>query len=460
MNIANKTMFHVKLFFKKSIHSISFPLLLKLRKKYGYTFKKNKNSDDYVIALRKDDFKNYLSFFDSKVDFLADYIITKYKINFNNNINKNNIMILYSMIYDTGGHTEFALRFIDIMKDEHSITNFILGITGYSCGENCSYFAPIKYKKMSDTCDTIDVSMIRNLDEKLINFFNTLIEKNIGTIFVNIHPDDYFGALLLKVVKKSNIKVIYINHADQCPFIAGINYSDVIITRKINNHSISKNVDENIPTEEFLFLERDIDSYRKYDEVELYDFKKSLNIDENAVVSITACPFGKIKSENNNYLNLIKKLLIENKNLFHILIGINEENNIRFIKNYINDDSIMERLKVLPSTTEFDKYLQISDIFIDSFPQGVALTLLDCMRNRVVPIVKVNSVEPVLSFQMYMPENYVYNCFTEEMMYKIITNICQNKNIINDIAKENYAYYKHKYDINSVKSQYKRLIYE
>ena len=61
------------------------------------TFKKNKNSDDYVIALRKDDFKKYLKFFDSKVDFLADYIISKYKINFNDNIDKNNILILYSI---------------------------------------------------------------------------------------------------------------------------------------------------------------------------------------------------------------------------------------------------------------------------------------------------------------------------------------------------------------------------
>ena len=100
----------------------------------------------------------------------------------------------------------------------------------------------------------------------------------------------------------------------------------------------------------------------------------------------------------------------------------------------------------------------MADLFIDSFPQGSALTLIDCLRNKTVPIVKVNTRYPYKSFQCYLPKDYDYACKTPKEMHNKINYLIKNKNLLKSLQDELYSYYQDRYDIQKVKQFYMEIL--
>ena len=165
---------------------------------------------------------------------------------------------------------------------------------------------------------------------------------------------------------------------------------------------------------------------------EISKIKQNLNIDKNMFVTLTGCSTRKL---NNQYYSLIKKMLKENKNITHILVTDPKKHNL--IRKKIGEKS---RLILLDFCPNFDEYIQLADIYIDSFPQGSALTLVDCIKYKKPVIVRANLKEPIRSFEEYLYPNYPYTCTTNKEMLAKINKIANDKKEYEEISKKVYEH--------------------
>ena len=89
------------------------------------------------------------------------------------------ILILNSEIYDTGGHTELALRYAEVFHDKYPIYFYITNVFK----RNDDEIAPEKSKIIRELVSEFYISSKEvNLDKKIIELYNYIIEKKITTI--------------------------------------------------------------------------------------------------------------------------------------------------------------------------------------------------------------------------------------------------------------------------------------
>lgn len=366
----------------------------------------------------------------------------------------NKLLILNSAIYDSGGHTEVALRLSNVLKNDFDITFLVNNFFSINSEE----LAPVKTSLIKKIVKFVEFEP-QTYEEKIKKLYSYIIDNQFSTIFVNIHPYDVISTVVLALIKKyTAIKICFFNHADH-NFSLATSFADILITRLENNKPLVKYLKNNKKLVNVSFLEKTNQPsvYRKQD---IDKKKEELGISQESFISLTGASFYKILSDSNQpYLKLINNLLKDNPTLVHIIIGNEYDNDKNIINKYIKKEFIdNKRLIILPPTSDFDFYINMADLFIDSFPQGSALTLIDCLRNKTVPIVKVNTRYPYKSFQCYLPKDYDYACKTPKEMHNKINYLIKNKNLLKSLQDELYSYYQDRYDIQKVKQFYMEIL--
>lgn len=366
----------------------------------------------------------------------------------------NKLLILNSAIYDFGGHTEVALRLSNVLKNDFDITFLVNNFFSINSEE----LAPVKTSLIKKIVKFVEFEP-QTYEEKIKKLYSYIIDNQFSTIFVNIHPYDVISTVVLALIKKyTAIKICFFNHADH-NFSLATSFADILITRLENNKPLVKYLKNNKKLVNVSFLEKTNQPsvYRKQD---IDKKKEELGISQESFISLTGASFYKILSDSNQpYLKLINNLLKDNPTLVHIIIGNKYDNDKNIINKYIKKEFIdNKRLIILPPTSDFDFYINMADLFIDSFPQGSALTLIDCLRNKTVPIVKVNTRYPYKSFQCYLPKDYDYACKTPKEMHNKINYLIKNKNLLKSLQDELYSYYQDRYDIQKVKQFYMEIL--
>ena len=96
-------------------------------------------------------------------------------------------------------------------------------------------------------------------------------------------------------------------------------------------------------------------------------------------------------------------------------------------------------------TPEFEKFIQISDLYIDSFPQGTALTLIDCIKHKKPVVIKINEKDPIRSFEEYLYPNYEYAFKTSKGMFNGISKLANDKNEYEKTSENVWHFFKNKY---------------
>lgn len=355
------------------------------------------------------------------------------------------ILILNTQIYDSGGHTEVALRFIKEFKDDFLIDFYITSLSELT--ENT---APIKSKIIKDMANEFYHPIFHDYDKKIFDLYNRIIENKYTTIFVNIHMYDVVGCAVLGLLKKhTNINIIYFNHADHF-YCLGTDFADVIITRLKNNKPVTPYLENKKNVHQALFLENN--EVNHYSAKEIMDLKARLNIPQNAFITISGSSFYKFGDE---YFELIKKILDNNENVYHIFVCDVKKTGFDKMHKIINHHPRFIQTNFVPN---FDLYIQTSDLFIDSFPQGSALTLIDCIKHSKPVVVKINTSDKTKSFEMYLADDYEYSCTTSNDMYQKACELINDKAKYAKTAKEVRSFYEKTYDVNKVKQKYWELI--
>lgn len=400
------------------------------------------------------------NFFDKEIENMSDILIKKSGFQFkelseSQGAKNKDILIISSELYDTGGHTELALRFIQSFKEDYNVHFLLTGLHGAD-----NFSTPKKQETIKqEAFSYYEVPNSVNYEEKFFLLCEYIKNNNFSTIIVNIHMFDVVAAMLLCAVKKgTGINILFINHADHF-FSLATNFADYIFTRLEKGKPLLKYLSQHGNLKDFLFLER-TNEKSCYSSQQIVEEKQRLKIPEDSFITLTGAPDYKIFSDKSQpYLKLIKKLLDKNSKMVHVIIGASYEKNKAMIDKIIGENLVKQnRIIFLEPTPDFDFYICLSDLYIDSFPQGSALTLLDCSRNFIPTVVKVNKKYPTKSFQMYMPKDYEYACENTEEMFDKIIRLMTDKNEYDKISKEVREHYIKTYSIQAVKQKYMELI--
>ena len=353
------------------------------------------------------------------------------------------ILILCSEIYDFGGHTEIALNYINSFCGDYKILFYLTNIF-----HNDEKFAAVKSQKIKTSVEDYYLSSSNtSYIEKIFELYNYIIENKITTINVNMHMNDVVACAVLYLVQKyTNINVIFWNHADHF-YSLGTDYCDKLVTRCKNGQSITPYLINNkkVIQMPFLIAEKD---YKCHDNI-----REKLNIPKDSFVTLTGCRISKLSD---SYFSLIKKVLNENKNIYHILVTNCEPKIINKLQKKYKLNS--ERFILQNVTPYFDDYINASNLYIDSFPQGSALTLVDCIKYSVPVAVKINKEFPIKSFEEYLYPSYELASETEKGLFDIILNISNDLTFYKLMKSKVYDYFKNTYSLEHTLSKYEELI--
>lgn len=358
------------------------------------------------------------------------------------------ILILNSEINDNGGHTEIALRYINAFKDDFPIYFYLTALRNSSIDT-----APAKSQIIKENVyQYYESSDDLNFAQKVVELYNYIIENKITTINVNMHMDDVISCAALGLIKKyTNINIVFWNHGDHWYSLA-TDFADIIITRCKNNTAITPYLKNYKNVMSLPFLLKD-DSSKIHSKEEIFNKKSELNIPKNSFVTMTGCILDKVDK---NYFNLVKKILEKNPSVYHIFICTMKNNKKRELKNFMGKNS--NRFIILDFVSDFDFYIQLADLYIDSFPQGSALTLVDFIKHSKPVLIKINESESIRSFEEYLYDDYEYSCKTADEMYEKACKIINNKDEYAKISKKVKNHYDVFYNFEKIKSKHRVFI--
>lgn len=340
------------------------------------------------------------------------------------------ILFLNTELYDTGGHTELLLRYVDVFSKDYLI--YVYNTSTFKQEERALKKSILLKRKAHNYY----LSKCEGFVDKLKECYEYILEHKISTVNVNIHPDDLVGASVLYLLKKhTNINIIFFNHASHY-FCLGTIYANKIISGIKDGLAISPYLRgyDNLISLPFLMGG------------EKLSLKEELNIPENAIISLTGCASSKLKEE---YFSLIKRLLQKEERLYHIWVGGASDMNLGFKD---------ERFIRVDFSANFNDYIDLCDFYIDSFPQGSALTLVDCIRRSKPVIIKINEEEKFRSFEEYLYEDYELACKSSEAMYNCALRLINDKDFYKAMQERVLRHYEKTYSINTVKPLYEDLI--
>lgn len=374
------------------------------------------------------------------------------------NLQKDNkkIGFLATEISDIGGHTK-CIKDLIVSLSNHYEQILFLGKKSASINN-----APTSYNIIKKYAQIYGVdSNLLFLKKKCKDFCNKIISSNIKTLLVYIHPDDVFGTAVLAYLKNTtDIEIIYFNHASHYP-VLGMSFADVIlegmpttekVTQEQRHFTNTKIIGlQSLPKGETVYYSND----------ELQNLRNNLGIKADEFVTMSGGSSYKFFDKENNsaYFEMIKNLLKKEPKLKHVIISqFNSEQNSTIRRIFSNCSELKNRIVFVPYQTNFDKYFQMADVFIDSFPVSSALTQIDLMRNKVASVVKINREIPEFSFHEYQMPDYPYMFENVEDMERAIIELLHDENKRNEIIEKNYKFWLKTYESSVVRDKYIKII--
>lgn len=374
------------------------------------------------------------------------------------NLKKDNkkIGFLATEIYDTGGHTKCIKDLIVSLSNDYEQILFLSKKSASIDNAPISYNIIKKYAQIYG----VDSNLLF-LKKKCKDFCNKIISSNIKTLLVYIHPDDVFGTAVLAYLKNTtDIKIIYFNHASHFP-VLGMSFSDIILegmptTEKVTHeqrHFTNTKIIglQSLPKGKTIYYSND----------KLQNLRNNLEIKADEFVTMSGGSSYKFFDKENNsaYFEMIKNLLKKEPKLKHVIISqFNSKQNSTIRRIFSNCPKLKNRIVFVPYQTNFDKYFQMADVFIDSFPVSSALTQIDLMRNKVASVVKINREIPEFSFHEYQMPDYPYMFEKVEDMERAIIELLHDENKRKVIIARNYDYWLKTYESSVVRDKYIKII--
>lgn len=358
------------------------------------------------------------------------------------------ILFLATQLYDTGGHTRLLLNMLSLFSGEFSMRLICTNSHG-----NASTYAPLAMQEIENiSCNYCEIDEKLNGIERISAIKEIIFNSNPTTIVSFLHMDDSYAFVALDSLRKiSNFYFIYLNHADHT-FALGTYLADIILTRTKNGNPTSPYL-KNRKTTHLPFLLNNFQGQEQLSQETKEELYRKHLLPRDSKISLSSGPTYKFTK---NYFIFLKKLLHENKELHHVLITNLTGSEKTLVLEEMEE--VADRIRILDFTTHFDAYIHLADIFVDSFDQGAALTLVDCMRLQTPVVARKNTKNPFLSFEDYLPSHYGYIASCDEQMLKMCSQLLNDEHAYKEAQKLCFDFFKAKYSPDKVKNAYTELL--
>lgn len=367
------------------------------------------------------------------------------------------IAYLATKLFDMGGHSKCLRDLLYALDGKYEQKLFLTQV--YNLEKNAKNIIPdIKKYCTIEGTDFLIIKFHQQLKE--------LVEKisaySPRALFVFIHPDDVFGAAVLSVLRQKGIQILFMNHASHFPAV-GMTFADIICEGLPSIVKIT-NEKRHLYNTKIIGIQSLAEGDTiYYSAEELKKKKKEIGIQDGNLISMSGGFSYKFFDANggSEYFEMILRILQKKRNLNHVIMGdftSKQKNTINEI--FRNSPNEKQRLIFLPFQTDFDKYFQCADVFIDSFPVSSALTQIDLMRNKVASVVKINKEQPEFSFHEYQMPDYPYMFERVKDMENAVIELLTIPQKRQKIIEKNYNFWLKTYESNIFAKKIIKLIEE
>jgi len=368
----------------------------------------------------------------------------------------NRVGILASTIFDVGGHTECLMRFAESFHDEYDLHLFLTNTSGDSAVEAKTKLAYLQ--------TILKVNLLPGAKgafaSKTAALADAILESRVKMLFVYMHMDDVVSSGVLAYLHRhADVKIVFFNHGDHT-FSLGFDSADLIIELRRQGQYITQRYRNKQNTVLIPLQGVSQENIRSYTEEELLAKRKEIGL--NAVDLVTLSGFSSykvFKDKKNEYLTLIKDLLLAESRCRHVLVTeISDKERKAVDTVFQGNEHLLERLLIVDRVVEFDLLLQMADLFIDSFPLGSALVHIDAIRNRRPTVIKKNSRNEAYTFYNYLYDGYEYAVEGVDEMRKKTLFLLRSEKERKRVAQRCYQHYLDTYEFETIKQKYKLLI--
>lgn len=320
------------------------------------------------------------------------------------NLKQKNIAFMASRLFDVGGHTESMRNLIEALSPYYEQKLFLSELS------RSEKDAPSKMKGIRRYAEISGIDADgRSFERDLRTLTERIAAFAPKALIAFIHPGDVLSACALSLLKKrTDIKVIYANHASHYPCL-GMGFADAVMEgspQMVETTERERKLDTAVVAGLFCRKKEDVPSFS---EEAVRERKKQIGIPEGALCTMSGgAAYKFFDGERSEYFEMIAHLLEKHENLFHAVLSDFTPEQLRIIDAAFDGKKGRTRLILLPFSADYELTLKCADVFIDSFPVSGAMIQIDLMMLKVPSVVKINRNEPRFSFHEYLPENYPY----------------------------------------------------
>lgn len=267
----------------------------------------------------------------------------------------------------------------------------------------------------NENCTFLSVKPNSNIDN--IYEIKRIIEKyNIGTVLIQSLSFDI--SALVAFASCKSIKTFYVNHMDdqfwignQC-FDYYLNFSETVRQICIQ--------ERNVPREKCVI-------HKYYPYIKKQNFQgMPLSYDEDNIVIFSGGRFTKVIDEQNTYLRLVKKILIENQKAIFLYAGSGDST---YMKSFLeNNPSLKERWIIIDYRSDLYELFQHVDLYLGTYPiKGGLMTLYAAYAG--IPILELNDFTGFQSEELFTAPDKIKVTFDnqEDLLKQAKLLICSTE---------------------------------
>ncbi len=408
----------------------------------------------YVFGLPlfriKNDFDAILNDFAKNKDFdVGDLdrriydVVATYKNIDDCEINPHRVAFLATKIYDMGGHTKWMRDMQKTLSANYDETLFLTttGTSRKAAPQTLDYLQKISKIKMFNQ---FSCSFEKNIRE----IYNAIMAYAPQAVFVFIHPDDVIGTAVLALIKQhTKIKIFFVNHATHRPALS-MSFADLILEETPSSAYVTQNLRKLKQTHIVGLISKPEAENPHFSDQEIAETRAKIGVPEGAICTMSGAASYKFFDNEHisHYFEMIKKMLSEHSNVYHVVISEFRDFEKQTIQQIFADFPHNERLILLPYQKNYELYFKCADLFIDSFPMSSALAFIDLMRLKVPYVVKINTENAALSFHEYQAADFPYMYKTIDEFYAGVDNLLADENKRLAMVENNYTHYLKHYE--------------
>ena len=346
---------------------------------------------------------------------------------------QNSKIVYLTSAINVGGLTRLLNQWMEFLKENFKIKK--LYITNSYTSKNDFYCTPHTFK--DPELYFHNLSFKKKYTERIKELIELLIKDRPEKVILFIDPDDIIAISAINSAKyflkkdlNHDLQVIFVNHADHA-FWLGKNIIDTLINFRQIGALFSKKY-RGINDSLVIPISSNIKPTGIY--------KKNLDIDKNATISLSVGTFPKVLGDGNtDYFHTITSLLEEHPQHHHFFITNPPEQDV--LNDYLpDDDELRDRFIVAGPYSDLTPFYEVADFLIETFPLTGYTVQVESMAFKLPIVAFENEKFPLFSSTANI-QDYPFTAKNEEGIIELSGKLIKNQELRKKLGDQLYCYY-------------------